>query len=210
MTRIGLLSAFTNALPRVVPYSKSQHVQACKVGGCEIGVLVSGIGRKKAARATERLCTEFKPDHLVVLGVCGGVHPELNIGTLLVADRVHYQGESASLGGQEMDAVRKCLADSSIDHRVGGMQTFDRTVLSQKDVVGDVLGVDMEAYAIAKTAREYGTPLIIIKSVSDLVPETKPLMIPSIRLMVRVIRHFRTAKSGLNAFARSYFTAQRP
>ena len=71
----------------------------------------------------------------------------MNIGTLLVADTIHYNGKKESLEGLELEHVKRCLTDSSIDYRVGEFQTFDRPVLSKGEVLEGVLGVDMEAYA---------------------------------------------------------------
>ena len=210
MPRIGLLCAFKNELPKVIPYRKSPHVQTYKIGHCDIGVLVSGVGQRRAATATKRLCAEFNPEHLMVLGVCGGVNPELAVGTLLVADRVHYQDQSASLEGEELEAVQQCLTDASIDYRVGGMQTFDQPVLSRDGVGNDVLGVDMEAYAIVRTAEQHSIPAIIIKAVSDIVPEEAPAILPSVRLLYRFLRKFHIAKRGVNAFAQEYFNSRTP
>jgi nucleoside phosphorylase len=210
MVKIGLIIALKRELPEVIPYCKSKHVQTYNIGDYEIGVLLSGIGQKRAGKATERLCTEFNPNYLIFLGFCGGVDPELNIGTLLIADTIHYNEKKESLEGLELEHVKRCLTDSSIDYRVGGFQTFDRPVLSKGEVLEGILGVEMEAYAVVRKAKEYDTPLIIIKSVSDILPEEKHLIFPSIRLVYRIFRDFKTAKKGLNDFGQSYFKSQIP
>jgi nucleoside phosphorylase len=154
MVKIGLLIALKRELPEVIPYSKSKYVQTYNIGDYDIGVLLSGIGQKRAEKATERL--------------------------------------------------------SSIDYRVGEFQTFDRPVLSKGKVLEGVLGVDLEAYAIVKKAKEYDTPSIIIKSVSDIIPEKKHLIFPTIRLVYRIFKNFKTAKKGLNDFGQNYFNSQTP
>tara|TARA_Y100000310_G_scaffold327507_1_gene394000 strand:+ start:3801 stop:4424 length:624 start_codon:yes stop_codon:yes gene_type:complete len=205
MVKIGLLGELKCELPDIVPYDKSRHVQTYKLGDYDVGVFLSGIGQKKAENATERLCTEFNPDYLIFLGFCGGIDPEANIGTLLVADTIHYHGKEESLEGPELEHVKICLTDSSIDYRVGEFQTFDGPVLSRGKVLEGVLGVDMEAYAIVRKAKEYNIPSIVIKSISDILPEEKPLMFPTIRLMYRILRNFKTIKKGLNDFGQNYF-----
>lgn len=208
MVKIGLLGELKCELPKVIPYNRSKHVQTYKIGDYDIGVLLSGVGQKRAEKATERLCTEFNPDYLIFLGFCGSVDPELNIGTLLVADTIHYRDKKESLEGLELEHVKICLTASSIDHRVGEFQTFDYPVLSRGEVLEGVLGVDMEAYGIVKKAKEYGVPSIVIKSVSDILPERKPLVLPTMRLIYRIFRNFKTAKKGLNDFGQNYFMSQ--
>jgi nucleoside phosphorylase len=208
MVKIGLLIALKRELPEIIPYGKSKYVQTYNIGDYNIGVLRSGIGQKRAEKATERLCTEFNPYYLIFLGFCGCVDPELNIGTLIVADTIHYNGKNESLEGLELEHVKRCLTDSSIDYRVGEFQTFDRPVLSKGEVLEGILGVDLEAYAIVRKAKEYDTPPIIIKSVSDILPEKKHLIFPTIRLVYRIFKNFKTAKKGLNDFGQNYFKSQ--
>ena len=205
MIKVGLLGELKCELPEVIPYSRSKHVQTYNIGDYKVGVLLSGIGQKKAENATERLCTEFDPDYLIFLGFCGCLDSELNIGTLLVADTVHYNGEEESLEDPELEYVKRCLTDSSIDYKVGKFQTFDSPRLSKEEVLEGVLGVDMEAYAIASKAKEYNVPTIVIKSVSDILPEKKYKVLPIPRLIGRVLLNLKTAKKGLNDFGQNYF-----
>ncbi len=205
MAKIGLLSALKWELPQAIPYGKSKCIQTHKLGDYDVGVLVSGVGYKRAEQAAERLCIEFNPDYVMCLGVCGGVGQKVNIGTLVVANKVHYHGETESLECPELEGIQRCLAESSIDWKVGGFQTFDTPVLSKAEVLEDVLGVDMEAFAVVKKAREYHVPSVIIKSVSDILPEKAPLMFPELRLLYCISRNFKAAKKGLDDFGQAYF-----
>ena len=104
--------------------------------------------------------------------------------------------------------IKRRLTNSSIDYRVCKFQTFDHPVLSRGEVLEDILGVDMETYAIVKKAKEYNIAPIVIKSVSDILHERKPLVFPTIRLIYRIFRNFKTAKKGLNDFGQNYFMPQ--
>ena len=210
MVKIGLLIALKRELPEVIPSCRSKYIQTYNIGDYDIGVLLTGIGQKRAEKATERLCTEFDPYYLLFLGFCGCVDPELNIGTLLVADRIHYKGKKESLEGPELDHLKRCLTDFSIDYRIGEFQTFDRPVLSKGEVLEGVLGVDLEAYAIVRKAKEYNTPPLIIKSVSDILPEERHLIFPTIRLVYSIFRNIKAAKKGLNDFGQNYFKSPSP
>tara|TARA_Y100000310_G_scaffold294083_1_gene324247 strand:+ start:5821 stop:6438 length:618 start_codon:yes stop_codon:yes gene_type:complete len=204
MVNVGLLGALKRELPKVVHYNRLKHVY--KIGKYDVGIFLSGVGSKKAEKATERLCTKFNPDYIIFVGFCGCVDPEVNLGTLLVAGRVHYKGEEESLEGPELEHVKRCLTNSSIDYKVGKFQTFDSPRLSKEGVLEGVIGVDMEAYAIVSKAKEYKVPTIVVKSVSDILSEKKYKILPIPRLIGRILLNFKTAKKGLNDFGKNYFT----
>ncbi len=52
-----------------------------KVGEVEVIAGLTGIGMKPAERAAERSSTQFPPDHLVVVGIAGGVPPTARSAT---------------------------------------------------------------------------------------------------------------------------------
>ena len=208
MKRIGLLAAIKSEIPDCIPYKRSNSIQNFRIGQNDIGVLLSGVGPEKAEKTTEKLCAEFKPDLIIALGFCGCIDPELHIGTLIVADTIYYQGKKEPLDCSVSGDVKRCLINSSTDFITGRFQTFDHPVLSRKEVLEGVLGVDMEAYAICKMAQKFNIPTSIIKSVSDFLPAEKPLIFPQMRLLFRILRNFKQAKKSLNALGRNYFLSQ--
>ena len=170
MKRIGLLTALRLEIPAIIPYKKSDNVQVYQIGQKNIGVLVSGIGQKNALNALTRLYQEFSPNYLILTGFCGGVVDKLNIGDLLVPQRVHYNGQKTDLSSSQLENAIRFLSGSDIRHRIGDIQTFDGPVLSRHGVLETVVGVDMEAYAVSKASQSNGLPLVIVKAVSDIVP----------------------------------------
>ncbi|MFC1752655.1 hypothetical protein ACFL96_04590 [Thermoproteota archaeon] len=206
MARIGLLGELKCELPDLIPYEKSKEVQTYHIGEHDIGVILSGIGQKKAANAAKKLL-EYKPDYLIFLGFCGGAKPELNIGDLALAEIIRYEGEEISLDSAHLEEIAGCLSDSGIAYHRGLFHTFDKPVLSRRGLSDDILAVDMEAYIIAKLAQEQNVPSIMLKSVSDIIPEQKPLFFPTARVVYRIWKEFAVAKQGLNQFAQNYFLA---
>jgi len=203
MIRIGLISALNCEIPSIIPYQRSKQVQTHYIGNKEVGVIVSGMGQR-AEHATKRLCTEFEPDYLIHLGLCGGV--DLDIGSLVIGNTVsHYGKDQECRESEELRNIKTALSNASIDHRVGCFQTFDHPVLSREGVLKGVRAVDMESYWVVKTAKDYSVPVIVIKSVSDVLLEVKPAVLPNVRLVGRVLINFRAAKNSLNDFAKSYF-----
>ena len=141
------------------------------IGENTIRVAVSGIGLKKARRATKQMCTGslgFLPDLVINAGFCGAVRSEMVIGHLILANRLAYRERELELKNSPTEKVSGLLAESK--YRVGKLQTFNWPVLSRTRVSDDTLAVDMESFAIAEITAKYQIPAIFIKAVSDIVP----------------------------------------
>ena len=168
MPNIGLIVA----MRAEVPYMLKNTTGIYQIGDNAIRVAVSGIGLKKARRATQQVCTGslgFIPDLLINSGICGAVRDKLDIGHLIIANRLAYRDREIQLENSPIEKVVDLLVESEI--HVGKLQTFNWPVLSRARVAGDTLAVDMESFAIAQTAAKYHIPTIIIKAVSDLIPK---------------------------------------
>ncbi len=160
-----------------VPYMLKNTTGIYQIGDNAIRVVVSGIGLKRARRATQQVCTGslgFLPDLLINLGICGAVRDKLDIGHLIIANRLAYRDREIQLENSPIEKVVALLAESEL--HVGKLQTFNWPVLSRARVAGDTLAVDMESFAIAQTAARYQIPVIIIKAVSDIIPKHTSLI----------------------------------
>jgi len=168
MPNIGLIVA----MRAEVPYMLKNTTGIYQIGDNAIRVAVSGIGLKKARRATQQACTGslgFLPDLLINSGICGAVRDKLDIGHLIIANRLAYRDREIQLENSPIEKIVDLLVESEL--HVGKLQTFNWPVLSRARVAGDTLAVDMESFAIAQTAAKYHIPAIIIKAVSDLIPK---------------------------------------
>src|SRR4029453_3784197 len=58
------------------------------IGRVEIVAAITGIGVRAAARATERVLDTGGVDQVVVVGIAGGIGPSVEIGDLVVPERV--------------------------------------------------------------------------------------------------------------------------
>jgi len=56
--------------------------------GAEIALALCGIGKVNAAAAATLLLSAYGAQALIFSGVAGGLHPELEVGTVLLADRL--------------------------------------------------------------------------------------------------------------------------
>ena len=160
-----------------VPHMLKDTTGIYRIGDNAIRVAVSGIGLKKAQRATQQVCTGslgFLPDLLINSGFCGAVRDKLDIGHLIIANRLAYRDREIQLENSPIEQVVDLLLES--EYHLGKLQTSNWPVLSRARVAGDTLAVDMEAFAIAQTAAKYQIPAIIIKAVSDIVPKHASLI----------------------------------
>jgi nucleoside phosphorylase len=53
-------------------------------------VMLLGLGNEEAAVATTRLIHRWQPDHVLMVGIAGGVPGKVSLGDVVVADSVHY------------------------------------------------------------------------------------------------------------------------
>lgn len=207
MPKVGLICATKYELPEITPYRNSKHIQIYNIGDFNIGIIISDVGPENAKTATRILYLDYNPDWIIAFGICGGSQSELAIGDIIVADKIHFNGNEIAIKCPQLEVVKTCLSNNLIKYHVGKLQTFDHPVLSRKEVSADVLGVDMESYQIVDEATKLNIPSIIIKSVSDILPDRKPFLIPKMRLSYRISKNLVIAMKGLNDFSNKYFTS---
>ena len=204
MPNIALIVAMRNEIPPMLKNTTGIF----QIGDNAVSVAVSGVGLRKARRATRKVCTGslgFLPDLLMNLGICGAVGKKLNIGHLIVANRLAYGDREIQLEKTLIEKVVNYLAES--EYHVGKLQSFNWPVLSRARVAGDTLAVDMESFAIAQTAAEYRMPAIIIKSVSDLVPAHASL-IGLLNLVRNLKMHSKKARARLSIYVKKIMEDQ--
>lgn len=195
MPNIGFIVAMRTEVPQMLKNTTDIY----RIGDNAIRLAVTGIGPLKARRATQRLCTGslgFMPDLLINAGFCGAVCNELKVGHLIIANLIAYRDRQIQLENSGIEKIADQLAGS--EYRVGKLQTFNWPVLSRSRVSGDTLAVDMESFAVAQTAATYQIPAIVIKAVSDIVPQHAGLF--SMLTLVRSLKiNTRTAGARLSA-----------
>ena len=134
-------------------------------GAVEVVATRTGIGTAAAAETTERLLDASKIDHVMVVGIAGGVDEELPIGAL-IAPEVVVDGPTgrehrpAQLGERP---PRGRLVTS--DALVTGLDEAAR--LKREGVVG----LDMETAAIAAVCERRGCPWSVFRAISDRVTD---------------------------------------
>ncbi len=157
----------------------------------QIVLAQSGIGKVNAAITATLLINEFKPDLIINTGSAGSVDNELNIGDIIISNKVYYHDVNATAFGYKLGQVPSMpefyetdsklidLAKSSIEQLdlngiVGEVATGDSFIgsIDQRKVIKSNFPtasvVEMEAGAIAQTCYQYNVPIIVTRAVSDL------------------------------------------
>jgi nucleoside phosphorylase len=131
------------------------------VGRVEVVATTTGIGTRAAARATERVLDTAAVDHVLVVGIAGGIAPDLRIGDLVVPERVvdlasGAEHRPARLGGSTprgtLVTADGLLADREEYARLGRE---------------GVLAIDMETAAVAAVCERRGCPWSVVRAISD-------------------------------------------
>jgi len=204
MPNIALIVAMRSEVPHMLRETTGTY----QFGNNAVGLAVSGIGLKRARQAAQRVCggsLGFHPELLINSGFCGAVGKGIEVGHLVVPDRLAHRDQEIDFNNRAVELVADLLEKS--EYHVGKLQTFNWPVLSGSRVPRGALAVDMESFAIAQTAAKYHIPLAIIKAVSDVVPEQAGLF--SLLSLVRNLK-INTRKAGdrLNVVVKKIFEDQ--
>jgi nucleoside phosphorylase len=167
---VGLVIAMAAEVPGRLVWHSLHGIRTCRLGEASINMLVSGVGQSRARAAALRLCRECSPGYLMSLGTCGGVQDGLEVGDLVLATSVVYRQRCISLAGSRLDDAQMAL-HGRIPFHMGEMQTADHPVLSRSRVRATAMAVDMESYAITEVAHRHNLQAIVVKVVSDIVPQ---------------------------------------
>jgi nucleoside phosphorylase len=132
------------------------------LGRTELVAALAGIGTRAAASATERLLDATPVDHLVVVGIAGGVGAGVRVGDLVVPERVV---DLATGSVHRPTPIGSAVAR-------GTLATADALVVDAERLAGlareGVVAIDMETAAIAAVCERRGLAWSVFRAVSDL------------------------------------------
>lgn len=165
----------------------------------QIILVQSGIGKVASACATTLLIKEFNPDYVINTGSAGGFDKELNIGDIVIADKLTHHDVNVTHFGYELGQVPQMPAYYASDEtllkiaiqaidvltdvkvKTGLVCTGDSFIGSDeaaelvKTNFTEAKAVEMEGAAIAQTAYMMNTPFLIIRSLSDIAGKTSTM-----------------------------------
>jgi nucleoside phosphorylase len=185
-------------------------------GDIDLVAARTGIGMQRARDATKRLLDAAKPDHVMVVGIAGGMGAS-KIGDVFVPEVVFDRAagaeyRSAAFGGRTPHG------------RIISHDDFDMGAeMTQKLIDDGFDAVDMETAAVADVCETHGCPWSAVRVISDLVgvtpvdviglanPDGSPNLGASLRYLVtkpqRIPQLVRLARDANMATARAAQTA---
>lgn len=140
-----------------------------------IVIVESGVGRERAARATEALILGHKPRWIVSAGFAGALDERLGRGDILMADAIVDPKD------RQLAIDFKLQSESAVSSHlhVGRLLTVDRVIRdpAQKRDLGkrhSALAVDMESMAVAEVCRSEKVRFLSVRVIVDAVDQTLP------------------------------------
>ena len=199
MTKLGIIGAME--IEVAILKSKLENARVTKIGpmeffegtlaGCDVVVVMCGVGKVHAAMCTQVLCSHFGVTHIVNTGVAGSLDAQLDICDVLVStDAVQHDMDVTHLGydvgkvpGLDTTAfpadekLMKLAFDASEairpgHTRLGRVATGDQFVCSDEQKAKIIANTnacctEMEGAAIAQTAYVNRVPFVILRAISD-------------------------------------------
>jgi adenosylhomocysteine nucleosidase len=131
------------------------------VGDWWVGALVTGMGPGLASQATRRALSAGLIDHVMVIGIAGGLDPALPVGALMVPDRVQLYPDGPLFSTHPIGSRRARGALMTTD----GL--FDDDNVWRPIVERGFGAVDMEAAGVAEVCEEAGVGWSVYRGISD-------------------------------------------
>ena len=142
---------------------------------CDLTVLLTGMGCKKAWVEATKVIWGSDVDICVSSGLAGGLRPEHLIGEILVPEKVFVSKLDRNI---TCDRALADLALSSGAKRVATFYTADRVIsrAEEKNSLGAIAdAVEMESGEILLEATAFGARVVAVRAISDASNEDLPL-----------------------------------
>jgi nucleoside phosphorylase len=153
------------------PLVKTLSLRRCRLGDLRVysGMLgaqsvlavATGIGTQAATGATEQLLRLTGVDHVVVVGVAGGVEPDIRIGDVVVPEVVVM----ASTGTEYRPAPLGGVTPRGRLLTSGVLATGPEVLARLREQ--QVTAVDMETASVAAVCQRQGVPWTAFRAISD-------------------------------------------
>ena len=170
--RIGMLAPMPSELrplvkrlglrPSVAPVGTRVHEG--RSGSAAVVAATTGMGTAGATEAARRMLAAGDVDHVIVVGIAGGIDDRLAIGDV-IRPRVVIDGAS------ETEYRPHPLGDQADPPDQGALHTSDEFIVDPDRVAAlrdrGVIAMDMETAAVAAVCEERGCPWSVIRAISD-------------------------------------------
>jgi adenosylhomocysteine nucleosidase len=155
------LKAIVNTFGLKPSPSDEVFTHSGSVGRWWAGSLVTGMGPTLAREATRRALSAGSIDHVMVIGIAGGLDPKLPVGSLLVPERVQLYPDGPAFTSHPVGSRQAFGALMTTD----GL--FDNDDIWRPIVERGFGAVDMEAAGVAEVCEGSGVEWSVYRGISD-------------------------------------------
>jgi len=157
-----------------------------KADGQQVILVQSGVGYRKAERATSLLLESYSPDLIISAGYTGALQPHLGAAELVIAQNIYEKNLKDKDGNEPGQTIRLSVRVEdnivSLARQLAeeiGLRYHDGHLMTSAKVVSDpaskklleqehsLVAVDMETAAVGRVAEKRGIPFLSIRSVLD-------------------------------------------
>jgi adenosylhomocysteine nucleosidase len=170
--RIGMLAPMPSELRPLVktlglrpsPAPVGTRAHEGRSGSASVVAATTGMGTARAAGAARRMLDAGDVDHVMVVGIAGGIDDRLAIGDL-VRPAIVIDGASGT-------EYRPHPLGAGSDHPgKGALHTSDEFIIDPERVAElrarGVIAMDMETAAVAGVCEARGCPWSVVRAISD-------------------------------------------
>lgn len=214
MKRIGIIIANNFELPS--PFTQKKYIlnRGTRIypwgEGRKIFLTITGRGKSPASRETGRLVEKYLPDYVLVMGFSGGCEDNIKVGDLVVAQELRGEGErTIPLDENLIEEASRVLQQSQLVFHQGPLWTASRVVTSRKSLPPETIAVDMESFWVGKACQARDIPLLVVRSIIDLIPEARgfiPSFLQVPLTIMEIVKGLKKARRSLSKFSENYFS----
>ncbi len=188
---VGIVFALPQERRGLEKVLSQSHNSFCQSGSLRVWYLgelnlltaVGGIGRKRCAQVTQELL-EAGSQWIVSAGFAAALEPSMQIGDIIVADRVisDEDGEEVIACDQRLVLTIPPSDKFGFVIRYGSLVSWNSIVCTatEKSLIHRATGaaaLDLESYAAAQMCSRMKVPFVAVRSISDTANENLPTVI---------------------------------
>lgn len=143
------------------------EVEAQHLHVSDLPILVTGVGKICASAALASVLARQRPSRVINLGTAGGLREGMK-GTQVVGRVEQYDFDDEAIFGLTGEHFGAALDLGVSGPVLGSGDRFVDSAAKRAGLVGRGIDlVDMEGYAVAFTAHQFGLPVTLVKEISD-------------------------------------------
>ncbi|MEE8127283.1 MAG: hypothetical protein V3T45_01925 [Nitrospinaceae bacterium] len=140
--------------------------------GVSIVLVRSGMGRDRARRALVEVAERYDLKELISIGYAGALDPSLEVGDLVVADKIIEMDSSRSDEDMKSYSLNKEIFNTTGEIHRKILLTVDCVAATPKEKKKlrekySAVAVDMETSALAEKVQAWNLPFISVRCITD-------------------------------------------